>query len=195
MFRTATVKIIGASPLSMGRPMQSAKNPKETADAYEQRCWRERVHADDDGKIFMPGMAFKNCLSEAAKFLSKQIPGKGKSTYTKHFEAGVMVIDPMYIDGAPLVKDVPCERLFVPADGQRGGSKRVWKYFPVLRQWSGEVKFHVVDETITNDVFVEHLRDAGMFIGVGRFRPRNNGYYGRFSFEPEKIKWTEGGLG
>jgi hypothetical protein len=38
-------------------------------------------------------MAFKNCLAEIAKYLSLQIPGKGKTTYTKHFEAGVMVLD------------------------------------------------------------------------------------------------------
>jgi hypothetical protein len=29
-------------------------------------------------------------------------------------------------------------------------------------------------------VFEHHLHEAGKFIGIGRFRPRNNGFYGRF---------------
>ena len=35
-------------------------------------------------------------------------------------------------------------------------------------------------ETITLSVFRKHLEEAGKFIGIGRFRPRNNGFYGRF---------------
>ncbi len=56
-----------------------------------------RAHVNDDGYMFIPPMAFKNCLSEAAKYISQQIPGQGKATYTKHFEAGVMVLDPLVL--------------------------------------------------------------------------------------------------
>jgi hypothetical protein len=52
------------------------------------------------------------------------------------------------------------------------------------------VEFLVLDETITQDVFAEHLTEAGRFIGIGRFRPRSNGYYGRFTVE--KLDWAEG---
>jgi len=43
------------------------------------------------------------------------------------------------------------------------------------------VVFHVIDETVTRDVLAQHLAEAGKLIGIGRFRPRNNGYYGRFN--------------
>jgi hypothetical protein len=49
------------------------------------------------------------------------------------------------------------------------------------------VTFHILDDVISPDVFEQHLKDAGNFIGIGRFRPRNNGYYGRFSVK--SIKW------
>lgn len=133
-------------------------------------------------------MAFKNCISEAAKFLSIQIPGKGKATYTKHFEAGVLVMD--LVSLGIKKADTPGEWFFVPSDGKRGGGKRVERCFPVVREWEADVTFHILDDTITEDVFTHHLKEAGKFIGIGRFRPRNNGFYGRFSVT--KVSWANG---
>ncbi len=184
--KTAVATITGTSPYSQSRHYTTDKLPKEIMRDYEARTWRDRLHADKDGFVFIPPMAFKNCISEAAKFLGIQIPGKGKSTYTKHFEAGVMVMAGLIL---PIKKeDVPGEWLFVPADGKRGSGKRVEKCFPVIHEWGGEVTFYIIDETITEDVFEHHLREAGNFIGIGRFRPRNNGFYGRFKVE--QIKWS-----
>ena len=79
------------------------------------------------------------------------------------------------------------EWLFVPASGRRGDGKRVLKCFPLIPEWHGRVTFHILDDTITEKVFARHLEQAGKFIGIGRFRPRNNGYYGRFAVE--KLEW------
>jgi hypothetical protein len=185
----ATLK--NMSPYSQSRHYEVEKKRGESHRDYEERTWRERCHYGDDGLIFMPPMMFKNCISEAAKYISMQIPGKGKSTYTKHFEAGLLVMDALNL---PIKKDdVPGEWLFVPSDGKRGGSSRVLKCFPVIREWRGDVTFYILDETLTQKVdshhgegitaFEHHLREAGNFIGVGRFRPRNNGFYGRFTVE------------
>jgi hypothetical protein len=46
----------------------------------------------------------------------------------------------------------------------------------------------VLDETVTEEVFRNVLEQAGAFIGIGRFRPRNNGFYGRFKVEA--IAWN-----
>ncbi|CAK1568577.1 Uncharacterised protein [Burkholderia pseudomallei] len=183
--KTAIATIKGVSPYSQSKHYNTEKLPKELAKDYEMRTWRDRLHATDDGTVFIPPMSFKNCLSEAAKFLSLQIPGKGKATYTKHFEAGVLVTDALHLN----IKkdDVPGEWLFVPADGIRGSGKRVEKCFPVIHQWNGDVTFHILDETITRDVFEHVLTQAGAFIGIGRFRPRNNGFYGRFKLE--SLNW------
>ncbi|MBE0568909.1 MAG: hypothetical protein IH577_04460 [Deltaproteobacteria bacterium] len=182
--RTIVAKLKSVSPYSQSRHYVVDPLPKENKDKYEERTWRERVHATDDGYIYIPPMAFKNCLSEIAKFLGEQIPGKGKATYTKHFEAGVLVMDPIIL---PIKKtDVSGEWLFVPADGKRGGGNRVNRCFPIIHEWAGELKAYILDETITLEVFEKHLREAGNFIGIGRFRPRNNGYYGRFAVESVK---------
>lgn len=183
--RLATVELESLSPYSQSRYIDVPKLKKENHDDYEKRTWRERLHSDADGNVVMPPMAFKNCLSEVAKYLSVKIPGKQNSTYTKHFEAGVMVIEGITL--AVKKDDVPGEWLFVPPDGKRGGSKRVKKCFPVIHTWKGNLSVHVLDETITPEVFEQHLSEAGNFIGIGRFRPRNNGYYGRFKVN--KVTW------
>jgi len=183
--REAVATLKSVSPYSQSRFYNTEKLNKENHADYEKRTWRDRLHVNKDGFVFVPPMAFKNCLSEAAKYLSIQIPGKGKATYTKHFEAGVLCMDPLIL---PIKKDdVEGEWLHVPSDGRRGGTKRVEKCFPVIHEWNGDVVFHILDDTITEDVFENHLIQAGQFIGLGRFRPRNNGYYGRFSVE--EIVW------
>jgi len=186
--KTAVVTLKSASRYSQSRFHNIKKTEKEQSDDHEERTWRDRCHTDENGNIFIPQMAFKNCLSEAAKFLSEQIPGKGKATYTKHFEAGVLVLDALVL---PVKKaDVEGEWFFVPSDGRRGGGRRVMKCFPMIPEWEGDVTFHVLDDTITKKVFERTLRQAGQFIRLGRFRPRNNGFYGRFSVE--KVAWTNG---
>lgn len=179
--KTATAILKSISPYSQSKYHTTPKLPKEHDNDYEARTWRERLHVNEDGFVFIPPMAFKNAMSEIAKYLGMQIPGKGKSTYTKHIEAGILVTDPLVL---PIKKDdIAGEWLFVPANGIRGSGKRVSRCFPLIQSWGGAVTFHVMDETVTKDVFLHHLQQAGAFIGIGRFRPRNNGFYGRFTVE------------
>lgn len=162
------------------------RGEKETAQDHEERTWKSRIHVDEKGFVFIPATSFKNALSEASKYLSIQIPGKGKATFTKHFEAGIIVPQSLTL---PVKKeDVKCHRLFLPADGKRGSGKRVWKNMPIIHEWSGEVEFLVLDENIVESVFTRVLEESGKFIGVGTFRPRQNGMFGRFSVE--SVKWT-----
>ena len=185
----ASCHLEGISPYSQSKHYVVPKlgDGKESSGDYEDRTWRERLHVDESGHVFIPPMAFKNCIAEGAKYLGIQIPGKGKSNYTKHFEAGVLVTDPLVL---PIKKDdVPKESVFVPSDGRRGGSSRVTKHFGVIHKWSGVVPFMILDPIITKDVFRRVLDESGKFIGIGRFRPRNNGFYGRFTVKD--IKWSE----
>ena len=184
--KTANCHLKSISPYSQGKFISEVKTQDETHDEFEKRSWRQRMHTNRDGYVFMPPMSFKNALAGAAKYKSVRIPGQGKSTYTKHIEAGVMVVDPLVLPVKSA--EVDGEWLHVPSDGRRGGTKRVLKCFPLIHEWSGIVPFLILDEIVNNQVFGEHLEVAGSCIGVGRFRPRQNGYYGRFKIE--KIEWS-----
>lgn len=177
------------SPYSQSKHYVKDKLQGESEDDHYRRTWRNHMHCAKDGEVYIPPGAFKNCLSEAAKFLSIPIPGKGKALYTKNFEAGVLVTKPLHLGISR--EAVECENLFLPSDGRRGGSKRVDKYYPFIPEWEGPVEFIIVDETVlqscthdkTKAVMLHVLEGAGQFIGIGRFRPRNNGFYGRFKVE------------
>lgn len=183
--KIATCRLVSVSPYSQSRYHNVVKEPKELNADYEKRTWKERAHYTDDGHVMIPPMSFANCIKEAATYLSISIPGQGKTKYTKHFQAGIMVTQPLVLD----VKkdDIIPEWVFVPSDGKRGSSSRVEKCFPLIKQWSGDVQFYIFDDIITKEVFEQVLREAGQVIGIGRFRPRNWGYYGRFKVEA--IKW------
>jgi hypothetical protein len=167
------------SPYSQSQPHHAPKLPKELPDAYEQRTWRQRMHVDLDGHVFIPPMAFQNALIDVAQFLGEKIPGKGNRTWAQPFASGILITEPLVLPD--VAAEVPGEELFVPADGRRGGGKRVWRTFPVIRSWEGVITIHVLNDLITKDVFQQHLDAAGTFIGIGRFRPQNKGFYGRFS--------------
>ena len=173
------IELTSNSPLSFGRYHATPKEGKEKPEDYEKRTWKEKAHFDKNDECYIPLTALKNCLSEAAKYLSIQIQGKGKATYTKHFEAGIMVEQNIKLGVKK--EDLEQEVVFVPADGKRGGTTRVLKYFPRIDSWKGKTTVRILDDLITKDIFEQHLREAGIFIGLGRFRPRNNGYFGRFS--------------
>lgn len=184
--KIATAHLKSASPYSASRAHETPKLDRETPDAYEQRTWREKAHVMPDGHIYIPQMAFKQALDTAAKMLGIQIKGRGKSTYSKFFRAGVLVMDPAVLK---ITKDqLQSERIHCNADGVRGSGKRVWRIFPTIPEWKADVQFHILANEITNDIFEEHLIQSGSFVGVGRFRPENGGFYGRFSVE--SITWS-----
>ncbi len=184
--RVLNVTLRSASPYSQSRHYIKELEQGESQDDNYRRTWRNHLHADKDGMVFIPPNSLKNCLSEAAKFMSISVPGKGKATYTKNFEAGIMVAQAASLG---VHKDkVEMEALFLPSDGRRGGPKRIMKYYPIIPEWETQAEFIILDETVLQSsvkdkartVFQEVLEGAGRFIGIGRFRPRNNGYYGRF---------------
>lgn len=178
-----TCKLVGCAPLGFSAPIQSIKGPKEDHNAFEERTWRERMHVDPDGNVFLVPLALKNCLEDVAQFLGERVKGQGMATWTKHFQAEIMIPEPLELNVK--AADVPGQRIFVPADGKRGGSKRVWKTFPFLETWSTNAKILVIEGLLSGhpEKVKEYLELAGQLIGLGYFRPRRSGYWGRFTVE------------
>jgi hypothetical protein len=178
-----------SSTLSFSRHHGTPKLNRELDKDYETRTWRERAHYDEQGRVYIPANMISSAIKASALYLSLKVPGKGNSTYTKNFKAGLIVLDGLYVG---ITKDeLKSETLFVPSDGKSGGSKRVEKVFPIVPKWSGQIVAYIADPIITEDVFLQHLKVTGNFIGLGRWRPRNGGLYGRFAVKA--VKWAKDG--
>lgn len=185
--RIAIVAIEGQSPYSVSRPIFEKKNDQETHEQFEERVWRQRVHAMPDGSVCIPGNCFAGAAHRAAQRLSIPIPGKNKQTYTKSFASGVYSIDPLVL---PIkLADAPSEVLFLPANGRPGSGSRVLKRFVRIDEWGGKVTFQVLAGEITEDIFERVVRAAGIYFGVGRWTPQARGMYGRW--DVKSIKWKE----
>ena len=188
---TATCHLVSAtgSPYSQSKNIDAEEHPKlekELGDAYEKRTAKYRVHSTADGFVEIPQAAIANAIKEGAKRLSLPIKGKRMQTYTKNFQAGVMVLEPIVLPVK--ADDVALERLVLSSDGRPGGGgKRVWRFYPRIDSWKAVVKIGVFDDIITEDVFGKVLASAGQLVGIGRFRPENRGYHGRFTVP--RIDW------
>ena len=180
----ATVRIVGITPLSQSHQHDEPKLEGERPDDYDKRTWRSKLNtAERDGKqtVVIPAHGLHQAIAAAAKYSKRQIPGQGKATWTAKFTAGITLledpalnIDPATVDGVTISAN---------ADGIRGSGKRVPRKFPIIPTWTASFDVLVLDPIITEDVFREMLEMAGMFIGIGRFRPEKGGTNGRFKID------------
>lgn len=183
--RIATAHLKSLSAYHQSRPYNVEPLEGESKDEYEKRTWRNRCHVTKDGYIFIPPMAFKEALAEAARYSGDKIAGKRNATWTKHFVAGVMVQEGPVL---PIKADeVDGTWLYLNADGKKGGGTRVWRCMPTIHEWEAKVDYYVIDECISQEVFEKYLALSGLLIGIGQFRPVKGGYCGRF--EVVEVSW------
>ena len=187
---TAVVQIQGVTPYSPSRNYTAdvQKLKDESADAYDERTWRNHAHVDASGKLYIPGECFAWCVKAMSKRRSDRIPGKGQKTYTAAFDP-IEVVGDVATDAH---KDtVRMESFMANSDGKRGGGSRVLRRFPIVdgSAWRGELVFLMWDVRIPEAVFRETIEDAGLLIGVGRRRPEKLGPFGRF--QVTSLKWNE----
>jgi hypothetical protein len=178
---TATLRSFPGSFYGQGRDHDTPKLNKESPDAYEVRTWRNRLHVNDQGFVFIPAAAPLRSIQEASRFHKLQIQGKGRETYAKHFERGILITEHFVLPVK--AADVKGHWQRVPASGVPGSGKAVKKCFPYIESWQAEFPIVVSDDTITPEILDEHIRIAGQFIGIGVFRPASRGWWGRFTLE------------
>jgi hypothetical protein len=186
----AHLTLVGLTPYSQSHKHDEPKLKGETEDAYERRTWRSQLNVarlNGHDTVVIPAHGIQQALTAAARYSKRQIPGQGKATWTAKFSGGIMLLDdpPLNIDPAT----VPSIEISANSDGVRGSGKRVQKVFPVMNEWEARFDVHILDPIITRDVFAEITEIAGMFIGIGRFRPEKGGSNGRFKIGA--LEWED----
>lgn len=190
-FVRATVTIRGTAPLSQshqhGEPFKEGESP----DDHDARTWRSKLNTElVDGKltVVIPPFGMQTALADAARYSGGKIKGEAGKTWTAKFTSGISVVGPLSLGINP--KDVQPIIISANVDGRRGGGKRVPRRLPQIPPgWSTTFDVLVLDPIITEDKFRETVEAAGLFIGVGQFRPQKGGTNGRFIVE--KIVWQD----
>jgi hypothetical protein len=186
----ATITLASISPMTQSRMHAEPKLEKEAADAYDIRTWPRHMHVEKrDGKetVVIPAQALQQAIVQAAQYSGEQIPGQGKKTWTAKFAGGIMLLENPALDIDP--EHVKCIAINANADGKRGSGTRVVRRFPVIPEWQATFDIYVLDAIITEDVFRRMVETAGMFIGIGQFRPQNRGTNGRFKIAA--LRWQD----
>lgn len=184
----ATVTIKGISPLSQSRQHDEPMLEGEGRDAYDARTWRHKLNVSPmTGNVIIPAHGMHQAIAAAAKYTGRQIPGQGKKTWTAKFTTGIAILSEIDTGMSPDKAAVVV--ISANADGIRGSGKRVPRRFPIFFEWSATFDVHILDPIITEAIFTEMLEIAGMFIGIGRFRPEKMGTNGRFRIE--RLVWQD----
>lgn len=177
------VKFKSLSPVLFCKAVHDEKEG-ETPQEHEERTWKQRAHYNDKGKVIISGYMLSSTLEPAAKLLGERVGGskvgKGMSHYIRLIQ----------IEG-DIVTNITQDTLegnaaFVSANGQVGGGK-VMRTYPKILRWSGTltVVYPTLGNVLNDEVVMKYLEIAGLYIGIGHWRPGapSRGTYGRFSVE------------
>lgn len=188
-----TFDLLGISTYSQSRYHEEPKKKSELPDDYDKRTAPSRTHLNEAGQLVIPRDSLVQCLAAAAQYSKKKIEGGRGATWTAKFKSGLSIMDDpiIQINGKTAsLKSVTYFDGWMNADGVRGSGKRVMRRYPmIVAPYMAKVEVWIVDPIITEGVFVEIAEAAGMFIGLGRWRPQNGGQNGRFRLT--NVQWQD----
>lgn len=176
------VKIEGITPYMQHRMDDMKleaweKNRKqiiERPDVAQEDLTRAEFHAyrNKEGKLFLPSEHLRIAFINGGGYLKSKVGVKTKSM--KSIIAAVLMINP--------------EEILLPEydeiDKRSAVNKNVKARVMVIRpKWlKWEAKFDMIldNGTLTKEMITELINVTGNYVGIGSYRPTNNGYFGRF---------------
>lgn len=186
-YRVVKIEIEGISPYSASRMHgEPFLNDSETKAEYNERTWAEHAHVNTKGDVFIPRKAWLESFIDAAKRRGTKVPGRGMKTFGGLMEGGMIVMNDLLTGSKK--KDLKPATFPCHSNGNRRDTKRVPRKFPMLDEWAGTLTVVLTDPQITKEEFENCVRDAGIMVGVGRYRPANRGDNGRF--QVKKFQWS-----
>ncbi len=171
--KTVKATIKGITPLLMHRfPMAGADDTSKSRTGVPD--WKAEaetaLYKDEKGIIYEPASHLEGCLKQASKTL--KIPGKRGATYSKLVGSALSVspdaiphnIQKYTIDARPVVI-------------QRA---RIVRYRPIFADWELSFEVLIADDQLPVEVVKQALDHAGIYVGIGDFRPGKGGKFGKF---------------
>lgn len=141
----------------------------------EYHCYR-----NDQGQCYIPAEHIRNSLIGAGTYMKAKVGGRAKSM--KVIVAATFVPTPDEI----VLPDY--DAIDKRSTVNRNVKARVITIRPKWTQWKASFTLLVYEATITTETVQQLLNYAGSYVGIGSYRPTNNGMFGRFEVSQiEKI--------
>jgi hypothetical protein len=218
--RTYNITLTGASPLLLhkdnlewaeamkawGADPENAKSSVPGDDRTPAHRWMGCLYVQN-GLLVLDSDNLMTVLREGG---AKCPAGRGNKTFKRETQSGIVVNEigwPLRVDGKtipysdikPLIQEKDfakhCEHvqvlgfeLFVKR-ARINQAKHV-RVRPIFHKWSASGSLTVFDESITTDKLKLILTHAGVYAGIGDWRPsspKSPGPYGKFTAEVEEV--------
>ena len=176
------VKIEGVTPYMQHRMDDQKlevweKNRKhiiERPDINKEDAIRAEYHVyrNKDGKCFIPAEQLRIAFINGGGYLKSKVGNSKRSM--KGVFAAIMRISPEEI----LLHDY--DEIDKRSAVNKAVKARVIVIRPKWSMWEAEFDMIIDNETITEQTLTELIETTGNYVGIGSYRPTNNGYFGRF---------------
>lgn len=133
----------------------------------EYHCYR-----NSEEKCFIPSEHFRIAFVNGGGYLKSKVGVKTKSM--KSIIAAQLMINPEEI----LLPDF--DKIDKRSAVNRNIKGRVIVIRPKWSNWEAEFEMNFDNETLTSQTIRELIVTTGNYVGIGSYRPANNGYFGRF---------------
>jgi hypothetical protein len=171
MVKIIEIEIEGIRPLLQHQMVQN-EEVKRLVDTLQKnsddiKC-HERLaeistYRKKDGTLYLPSEYFETSFVKAGS--SKKIPGRGNTTY-KDVMKGQISIDPLEIIITPQSYEVFYKYVKI-------GKARILRARPQFPAgWKATFKVNILDDTTSLSTIKELIDYAGMYIGIGDWRPK-----------------------
>lgn len=149
-----------------GLIMERTDVSHEDAVRAEYHC-----HRNGNGKCYIPSDQIRGSLIGAGSMVKAKVGGRSKSM--KQVVAAMFMVSPDHIELPDY--DAIDKRSTV----NKNVKARVIVIRPKWTEWEASFDLNVMNDTITKETILAILENAGDYIGIGSFRPTNNGMFGK----------------
>ncbi len=188
MYKTLTTRIVGQAPLifhngqtvdplnRFAKAMKavSGKRKKTEADFVELARieYLAGLYMGEDGPV-LPIPMLEAMVMDGAR----------KAKNGKLALAGVVVEKPARLeyDGPRTAEGLAADDRFRIVSAMRIGQQKIMRTRPIFRDWAAEIEVKYLDDIINERDLLAAIRAAGIYVGIGDWRPRS----GRFALESD----------
>lgn len=147
------------------------------ADALraEYHCYRNTA-----GQCYIPADQLRGSFINAGSAVKAKVGGRSKSMKT--IVAAMWMVTPEEIQ-------LPDYNAIDKRSAVNKNVKaRVISVRPKWTNWNAEFVLDVGEKSTTKEMVTQIIEYAGNYVGIGSFRPTNNGMFGRFEIEEITLK-------